>query len=285
MVKANTNNDLRIWLSLGLGTLLDRIRIRIGTQRYSHHLEEIETVCLFLGYPRSGHSVIGSCIDAHPNAVIAHRLDAVKFLAKGRPNHELFYLLLRNAQHFSSTGRVLTGYAYPIPNQSQGRVSTLKVVGDQEGNWTSRRLGADLELTRKLLNSCSPRYRLVHVIRNPYDNITTWALRSRCGLNRRTADYFALCEAVSRVLNVAPENSIFSVYYEQFVASPKEVLQRLLKFLGLPVEDSFLSDCAAIISETPHKSRFAKRWSNKQINEVLRQSSDFEFLSGYRYQD
>jgi len=33
---------------------------------------EIETYCTFIGYSRSGHSIIAALLDAHPNIVMAH---------------------------------------------------------------------------------------------------------------------------------------------------------------------------------------------------------------------
>lgn len=37
-------------------------------------LSKIHTFVLFVGYPRSGHSLIGSIMDAHPNVIIAHEV-------------------------------------------------------------------------------------------------------------------------------------------------------------------------------------------------------------------
>jgi hypothetical protein len=34
----------------------------------------VRTFILFVGYPRSGHSLIGSIMDAHPNVIIAHEV-------------------------------------------------------------------------------------------------------------------------------------------------------------------------------------------------------------------
>ncbi len=38
---------------------------------------KVHTFVLFVGYPRSGHSLIGSMIDAHPNAIIAHEVPLI----------------------------------------------------------------------------------------------------------------------------------------------------------------------------------------------------------------
>jgi hypothetical protein len=38
-----------------------------------------------VGYPRSGHSLVGSLINAHPEALIAHELDAIALIDAGSP--------------------------------------------------------------------------------------------------------------------------------------------------------------------------------------------------------
>jgi len=35
---------------------------------------KLRNFVLFVGYPRSGHSLVGSLIDAHPHAIIAHEV-------------------------------------------------------------------------------------------------------------------------------------------------------------------------------------------------------------------
>jgi len=38
---------------------------------------------MFVGYPRSGHSVIGSLLNAHPDMVVAHELNALRYVQAG----------------------------------------------------------------------------------------------------------------------------------------------------------------------------------------------------------
>ena len=47
-------------------------------------IDGIKTFVMFIGYPRSGHSIVGSLMDAHPHMVIANE-----------------FLLLRNWKYFS----------------------------------------------------------------------------------------------------------------------------------------------------------------------------------------
>ena len=66
---------------------------------------DIETYCMFIGYPRTGHSLIGSLLDAHPRIVIAHELDAVNLFKRGFSRNQVFHLLLENSKKMAAMGR------------------------------------------------------------------------------------------------------------------------------------------------------------------------------------
>ncbi len=40
----------------------------------------VETYCMFIGYPRSDHSIVGALLDAHPNIVIAHERGVPEYI-------------------------------------------------------------------------------------------------------------------------------------------------------------------------------------------------------------
>ena len=50
-----------------------------------HELQSVEAFCIFIGYPRSGHSLLGSLLDAHPEMVIAHELDVLRSWPRAGP--------------------------------------------------------------------------------------------------------------------------------------------------------------------------------------------------------
>ena len=56
--------------------------------------ESVEKYCMFVGYPRSGHSLVGSLLDAHPNMIIANELNALDLFQKGVNQRTIYYYLL-----------------------------------------------------------------------------------------------------------------------------------------------------------------------------------------------
>ena len=99
-----------------------------GAYKNRELFSTIEKYCMFIGYPRSGHSLIGSLLDAHQNMVIAHELDAMKYVKYGFSKEQIFYLILENSKNFTKKGREWTGYSYLVPNQWHSRFSKLKLL-------------------------------------------------------------------------------------------------------------------------------------------------------------
>ena len=56
------------------------IRSREKTHEYASDFKDIETFCVFIGYPRSGHSLIASLLDAHPEMVFSNELNVLRYI-------------------------------------------------------------------------------------------------------------------------------------------------------------------------------------------------------------
>lgn len=279
------DNDGWLYLKVGVTTLLDRVGIARKAARERRRFERVHTYCLFIGYPRSGHSVVGSVIDAHPNALLAHRLDSLQYVARGYSEFELFYLMARNSERFARSGRKLTGYRYSVPNQWHGREVALAVVGDQEGNRSSVRLARDPGMLRPIIERGRVQVRLIHVVRNPFDNITTWALRDQSTLERTVERYFSRCADVMKIKQATPPEHVLDVRHEQFLSEFDAECRKLLGFLSLDAGDPFVADCASIVYRSPHRSRTQIEWPRRLVERTEARIAEYPFLSGYRFDD
>ena len=141
--------------------------------------EDLTYYCMFMGYPRSGHSLVGSILDAHPNCIISHELDALKHLDEINSRYDLFDLIANNSAHYAKEGRNWTGYSYDIAGQWQGRSDGLKVIGDKKGGSSTDQYDADEGVINRLHDVVGLPMKIIHVIRNPYDIISTRFLRGK----------------------------------------------------------------------------------------------------------
>ena len=95
-------------------------------------VNDVETVLMFIGYARSGHTLIGSLLDAHPNMVISNEYNILfnweKYTTEYRNKTYLFeqlytnsYLEAREGDRSSKDCLPKTKYHYLVPYQWQGK--------------------------------------------------------------------------------------------------------------------------------------------------------------------
>ena len=91
---------------------------------------KIKTLALFIGYPRSGHTLISSLLDAHPHMVISNELDIFErwreWTLTEKTRENIFNRIYQNSQYHSQGSGFRSptrnrGRTYAVPNQWQGR--------------------------------------------------------------------------------------------------------------------------------------------------------------------
>jgi len=242
---------------------------------------------MFVGYPRSGHSLVGALLDAHPDAVIAHELDALALIRKGFNREQIYRRLIRNSRHFAESGREWRGYEYAVTDEWQGRFRKLRVIGDKKGGGSTRTLASEPELLDRLRETVGVEMRLIHVIRNPYDNISTM-FQGRSGdqsLEAVTKRYIALCDTNKNIKNRLNENAILDLRHEALVEDPESSLRELCWFLNLECEGDYLKHCASVVSTTPHKSRYEIEWTPDALAMIRDSVEEYGFLRGYSFEE
>ena len=278
----------------GLDLAASYLRSSIEGRRNMGHFESVETYCMFVGYPKSGHSLFGSLLDAHPEAIIAHEQDALRYLRAGFGRPQLLHLLLENSRRYAEAGRDWNVYSYTVPGQWQGRFRKLRVIGDKKGALSTLRLDKDPGLQQRLRETVGVPVKYVHVVRNPYDNISTmlrdgvfdWRTNGHGrDLRRSIGDYFSLCEAMRRFEGRTDASDIFEVRHEEIVEDPERALRRLCAFLGLDAPEDYLRDCTGMVFRAPSRSRNKVEWSAEDIELVRQRAEEFRFLRGYSYED
>ena len=250
--------------------------------------KDIERYCMFIGYPRSGHSLIGALLDAHPNMIIAHELHTLKHIYSGFSKRQIYYLLLKNSRTFAKAGREWSGYSYKVPNQWQGVFKKLQVIGDNKGEGSLLRLRSNPRLLQRLQSNIGIKIKFIHIIRNPYDNISTISKKSgrrKLDIKESVDHYFSLCETVASIKKRIEGDDLFELRHETFIDDPKTYLKKLCHILGVDASNDYLNDCASIVFRSPHKSRHDTEWSCELIDRVKLKIDKFPFLQGYSYED
>jgi hypothetical protein len=217
---------------------------------------------LFLGVQRSGHSLVGSLLDAHRDATIAHELNVVRFFEAGLGFDDLCSLIRRNAEETAAAGRTQTGYDYHVEGQWQGRVDRpCLVLGDKKGGATARRLAGDADLAERFRTSITLPLRVIVVERNPYDNIATIARRKEIPLDDAVTFY----ANVQRCIEVASRRlgnpASLRIRHEDVVGDSASTLRRLAEFLDLDAHDDWIEACGGLLWPEPRRRRDEVEWT------------------------
>ena len=245
---------------------------------------DVERYCLFIGHGRSGHSLIGSLLNAHPEMVVSHELDALKYVRYGFRRSQLFGLILAREDVFASEGRLWMGYEYSVPNQSQGSFSRLHVIGDKKGAGTTRWLREYPWLLERLRKVVRVPIRVIHVTRNPFDNIARMNLRKQDNAPALTIERYARTyEGVASIREHLAADEILDIRYEDFLDEPAESLSSMCRFLGVVASPDYLNGCVSIVHPPSERARDLVEWSVAERDRVSRLIAQHGSLKSYSF--
>ncbi len=286
--------------------IFDYIQSAYGALKNRESFKTIKTYCTFIGSGRSGHSLIAALIDAHPEMVISDELNAIRYLKYGFSLQQHYSLILQESQIHAQKNWQVGKYSYMIPNQWQGRFREIKVIGDKHGPDATSLLYLNPNLFESLCNKSKPLAKFIHVIRNPYDTITTLMKKTNLlveeefdskvplyhYLKEKPLDlkatielYFLLYKAVFTIREKLDPNNCLDIHHELFIENPKDHLIKICDFLGVDSPSDYLKDCAEFVRKSPHKSRYGAEWTTELIDIVRRNMEIYPFFSRYYYQD
>ncbi|XP_078374246.1 uncharacterized protein LOC144657760 isoform X2 [Oculina patagonica] len=272
--------------------------------------DAVQTFLIFIGYPRSGHTLISSLLDAHPNAIVANEFDVIgKWQEWDTANKNKYYLfnqLYLNSREESEIGyRSVTvphRYNYSVPGQWQGRFDKrILVIGAKKGGKTTRQLMKlqNMDVLKEIQQVLDIPFRFLHVVRNPYDNIATMLLRAvgkrtnaELGekindpenLDKQIISYFALAERNNELKSRLP-GEVHEIHSSELIKRPKETLLGICQFLHLTCDRQYIEDCSKRIFPEATKTRYSVMWTDKQKELVREKLQTFQSLKDYRFDD
>ncbi|XP_078370965.1 uncharacterized protein LOC144654642 [Oculina patagonica] len=279
----------------------------------------VETFVMFIGYPRSSHSLVGALLDAHPEIIITHEFDIMsrwskyqssKMKQKNLQKYVLFYNLhqysMRQAKFGirSNNSNTTTKYTYNVPGLLQGKYQKrIKVIGDKKGGVTSKQLTelSKMKILEEIHQVVQVPMKFIHVIRNPFDNISTMMLRATLSrgkvreegvkinntglrLNNIINQYFQLVAANQRVRE-RYGNAVLDIPGHETVLRPKETLLRLCDHLQVTCSEEYIEKCSEVLYGTPSVTRDKVVWTEEQKARVTQMMKKYPFLKQYSFDE
>jgi hypothetical protein len=251
-------------------------------RRHKADFDHARVFCLFVGYPRSGHSLVGAVLNAHRNAVISHELHAHDLILNGCTRDALYARILARSYWFHLRGDTGT-YPYRVPHQWQGRFSSLHVIGDKRGGAVTRCIAAHPDFLARTRALVTVPLRLVHVVRNPFDNISAISIWNRLSLEKSIDFYFRHCETTASLDRLSQDGEVITLHHEEMIRNPRSALTDLCTFLGLELYPGYLESCCRVVFNAPTYTRRRIEWPAPQVRNVERRARAYRFLDGYEF--
>ena len=248
---------------------------------------EVDTLCIFIGHVKSGATLVGSLLDAHPNAIVADEIDVMFYVSAGFRREQIFHLLEKGSRREMRKGRVtsrqMEAYSFAVPLQWQGRSRRPRVIGDSKAGPTTRRFGRHPALLRRLdgrMGGVRPKF--IHVVRHPLDPISATILRGRRSFDDAIGHYARQARTLDALRAGIGEDRLLTVAYEEFVHEPLGGLTAVCEFLGLDADPDYLAASAGIIHPSARPERLSVDWGPEHLASVDAIIDRTPFLERYR---
>ena len=209
-----------------------------------------------------------------------HELNAPPLIQGGCTRNSLYAQILARAAWFNLRGNT-SNYRYQVPGQWQGRFESLRVIGDKRGGAVTRSIEADPRLLDTVRSLVGVPLKLIHAVRNPFDNIAAISIWHRMSLPESVEYYFRHCDTTSRLPELTAPEEVFEVRHEQFVHEPDDALRRLCAFVSLYADPGYLEACSSVVFDSPTRTRRKVEWSAPLLARVEARIQAVPFLGGY----
>ena len=265
-------------------------RATVEGVRNRRAFRDVEHFVFFIGYPHSGSTLVGSLLNSHPEIVISHEASILRYVKPGITRQQLFALVLEGEKRFAAVGRGWMNIDYDFPGTHQGTFEHLLVVGDKHAHRASRQIQNDPLVLDRLRRIVSVPIRVLHLTRNPFDNITSLAKPSMVdrrdrSLSRVIERYRGFADATDDASRRMEPEELLTLSYESVSADPARRMSEICQFFGVNATESFLETCTSTIRPAASRSRDRITWPTEERQRVEELISTHPTLDHYTFDD
>ncbi|KAI6646819.1 hypothetical protein LOD99_9218 [Oopsacas minuta] len=282
-------------------------------------VNKLKNFIVFLGYPRSGASIVGALLDAHPHVVLSNEFNPVlrwaKSLSGKAPKFNKLELFrnIKNAawsdiHNYGGTRSKtfnLKYYTLDIPGLFQGEYKDyIQIIGDKQDNQlVDYDKGNDestnfIQLLERFKDFVGYQVKFFHIVRNPYDNIATVLLyrlssrnqviKSGTTVNRPDIlvsvikQQFVLYEKIQRYIDYFGER-VLTLNHEDLISNPLLFIKRMCNHMDIYCGEYYLEKASKSVFSSTTKSRHSIDWGQDAKTMVESAIKKYRFLNRYTF--
>ena len=289
-------------------------------------LRNVEKMCVLIGCPRSGTTLLEALINAHAQIVISHEFNLLDLLMQPKlanpfKRRVVYAELLMEALKINSEnlnkgpGFSIFDYEYNIPKGHQNQNKNPIIIGDKSVAPVAQLFHKHGAAAIEAAGRFDFPMHFVHIIRNPYDCITTFYTRYQSYtredlslyrkpislldnnaplgrlfeqaetdlLSYQICRYFAITEGLATLRNCMLW-PVLDVHYKTLTQQPRQELTRIINWLGLETDNDYLDACETLVKPASRtRERIGTLWTEEKKAIVAKQIERFDFLHQYNW--
>jgi hypothetical protein len=238
-------------------------------------VRKIKRFCLFIGYPRSGSTISGQLLDIHPQMAIASQVNVFEY------DNSIDMMI-----------KLMAGWFYTDIKS----LSNINVIGTKSGHKIIKHLLHNPDYTLEdFKQMIDMPLKILHVVRNPYDNLATWVIKDQIQWTKRgiefdnddqhmlkiRIDHYR--ELNDKIMELISKEDVLTYKLENLIKKPYKIMKRIYNHLEVPNNDYILTKASNMIYEKPNITRNNVYWYGNQIKHVAEMIDEFPYLNGYTF--
>lgn len=229
-------------------------------------------ILIFIGAPRTGSTLLGQIINYHPNCLISteHSL-MTKVVANNKHFKRELGLLYKEASKQFKTGlenddhygKTINRYQPKwkdmghLANDPVFRKGDIKVVGDKKAGGTTKTY---LSYSNKMIDflNVNPNIYLLQILRHPIAAADSYMKSHKIETFDLALENIIEYSCAANELSKKVVNSNHKLYYEDLTTNVELEMRYIFSWLGVDVNDMWLSKIKEIINVTNTDKNFTK---------------------------
>jgi hypothetical protein len=235
---------------------------------------------MFMGYPRSGHTLAAAILNANPNVMCSNQLNLLSNL----DNFSLDYIKSYSIRN--ETWKATTQIVH-VPKQE------ITVIGDKTGHRNTLNIGNNPLLLGKFKQMIGVPIKWIHVVRNPFDNLATWGkleYEVKLRKNIKTTQHEELNIVINeyRILNntitkLRRSEDVLTVNHEYLITRMHNTLEEMANFLEISFDPIWRDNVRSTVWKKPRLTRNKVTWTHAQKKAVNQIIERCPWLDGYHF--
>ena len=234
----------------------------------------------FMGYPRSGHTLVAAILNANPNVMCSNQLNVYSNIKKFNLNYIKDYSLK------NETWKDTTQIKH-VPKEE------ITVIGDKTGHRTVVEIGKNPQRLGVFKSMIGVPIKWIHVVRNPYDNLSTWAKLNF--INKRKnhpeiTQHQMLDEVIHKyrelnaiIQKIRQSEDVLTVNHEYIITRMHNTLEEMANFLEISFDPVWRDNIRETVWNKPRITRTKVKWSLPQRKAIDNVIDTYDWLQGYDY--